>query len=175
MVSEQRRFTELVATYQKSLYQYAYWLTHDQPTAEDLVQDTFMKAWRGFAGLKKIESAKAWLITILRRENARRFQQKTIDYSEVDVEDMADYSGRYHYSENLDSLRYCIQQLPDMYREPLLMQVILGFSQEEIAEELNIPSNTVATRLRRARFQLKTITQENEILVNRQNKVKVKG
>lgn len=162
MSCNESTFKELVTSYHKILYQYAFWLTRDSSVAEDLVQETFLRAWRGFDSLQKVESVKPWLITILKRENARRFQKKTFEFSDFDLENIADTNGQFTYSFEMETLRHYIEQLPDKYREPLVMQLVLGSSQEEISSALDMPVNTVGTRLRRARLQLKSMILEGE-------------
>ena len=76
MSTKQVRYEALVKALHADLFRYAYWLTHDKQVAEDLVQETFLRAWRALDSLKDEKAAKSWLITILRRENARRFERK---------------------------------------------------------------------------------------------------
>ena len=83
MKNKEQQFQALVDAYHKPLYRYAYWLTSDESVAEDLVQETFMRAWRSLDSLQNVDAAKSWLITILRRENARRFQRKSLEYSDI--------------------------------------------------------------------------------------------
>lgn len=144
------------------MYRYAYWLTSDESVAEDLVQETFMRAWRSLDSLQNVDAAKSWLITILRRENARRFQRKSLEYSDIETDELPDDSGHYAFSSNMEALRHSIGRLSDMYREPIVMQLVLGYSQDEIAGALEIPANTVATRLRRARQQLKAMLDDKD-------------
>ena len=68
-------FNELVADYGKDLHRYALWLFGDRHTAEDLVQETLLRAWKSLNRLQNQKAAKGWLLTILRRENARRFER----------------------------------------------------------------------------------------------------
>jgi RNA polymerase sigma-70 factor, ECF subfamily len=156
MANKQVRYEALVRALHGDLYRFAYWLCHDQHIAEDLVQETFLRAWRALDSLKDEKAAKAWLITILRRENARRFERKRFDmseYDEVAIVDDKTLSTEQQIEHQL--LRNKIAQLPEEYREPLVLQVIGGFSGEEIAELLELNKNTVMTRLFRARNQLK--------------------
>ena len=71
MKTKQIQYEALVRAYSTDLYRYGYWLCHDRHVAEDLVQETFLRAWRSLESLKDETAAKSWLITILRRENAR--------------------------------------------------------------------------------------------------------
>ncbi|WP_411431513.1 sigma factor, partial [Aeromonas enteropelogenes] len=70
MADKQTKFEALVHALHGDLYRYAYWLTRDPAVAEDLVQETFLRAWKAIDTLLDDKAAKSWLITILRRENA---------------------------------------------------------------------------------------------------------
>ena len=124
--------------------------------AEDLVQETFLRAWRALDSLKDEKAAKPWLITILRRENARRFERKRFDMSEYEEANITDTKS-VTTEQELENhwLREKIAQLPPEYSEPLILQVLGGFSGEDIATMLDLNKNTVMTRLFRARNQLK--------------------
>jgi len=76
----------LVKAYSSWLYRYAYWLAGNKATAEDLVQETYLRAWRFLDSLKDEAAAMSWLTTILRRENARRFERKQFEYSDVELD-----------------------------------------------------------------------------------------
>ncbi|WP_448563893.1 sigma-70 family RNA polymerase sigma factor [Thalassotalea ganghwensis] len=170
MASKQTRYEALVNALHSDLYRYAYWLTHDKQVAEDIVQETFLRAWRSLDSLKDEKAAKSWLITILRRENARRFERKQLemsDYEEATIVDKQSHSQEQNI-EN-DWLREKIAQLPEEYREPLLLQVIGGFSGEEIAQLLSLNKNTVMTRLFRARNQLKDALDEQSLVRGQTN------
>lgn len=165
MNDKQKLFNSLVEAYQKPLYRYGYWLCGDGSIAEDLVQETFLRAWRALDSLHNPAAAKSWLVTILRRENARRFQRKAFEYSDVPMEGLVDEHAGEVYSVELESMRIGIENLDEKYREPLMMQMLMGFTQEEISEQMEIPANTVATRLRRARLQLRDYLMADEDVV----------
>ena len=78
--SAQRRFEQTVRAYSADLYRYAYWLCRDRFVAEDLVQESFTRAWNNWESLKDAGAVKSWLITILRREHARLYERKQFDY-----------------------------------------------------------------------------------------------
>ena len=164
MSRKQKRYEALVNVYSPDLYRYAYWICYDPDIAQDLVQETCLRAWKSLDSLLDEKSAKGWLFTILRHENARRFERKQL--SMVDINDY-DVAGQYDSSVEMDNelLRRKILTLPNDYKEPLLLQLIAGFSSEEIATQLNLNKNTVLTRLFRAKNLLKssltTITKEN--------------
>ena len=154
--TKQVRYEALVKALHSDLYRYAYWLTHDKQVSEDLVQETFLRAWRALDSLKAEKAAKSWLITILRRENARRFERKRFEMSEYEEETVMDTqsTSTEQVIEN-QWLRDKIAQLPPEYSEPLVLQVLGGYSGDDIATMLNLNKNTVMTRLFRARNQLK--------------------
>ena len=156
MITKQVRYEALVKALHGDLYRYAYWLCHEKQVAEDLVQETFLRAWRALDSLKDEKAAKSWLITILRRENARRFERKRFDMGEFDEASITDNQSLSN-EQNIENawLREKIAQLPAEYSEPLVLQVLGGFSGEDIASILNLNKNTVMTRLFRARNQLK--------------------
>ncbi len=156
MMTKQVRYEALVKALHGDLYRYAYWLCHEKQVAEDLVQETFLRAWRALDSLKDEKAAKSWLITILRRENARRFERKRFDMSEYEEASITDTLS-VTTEQQLENhwLRDKISQLPPEYSEPLILQVLGGFSGEDIAAMLDLNKNTVMTRLFRARNQLK--------------------
>ena len=164
MTSKQTRYEALVKALHGDLFRYAYWLTHDKHVAEDLVQETFLRAWRALDSLKDEKAAKSWLITILRRENARRFERKRFEMSEFDEASIVDnHSASAEQHIENDWLREKISQLPPEYSEPLILQVLGGFSGEDIAAMLNLNKNTVMTRLFRARNQLKDALEASPV------------
>jgi RNA polymerase sigma-70 factor, ECF subfamily len=156
MLTKQRRYDSLVRALHTDLFRYAYWLCGNRHIAEDITQETFLRAWRSLDSLKDDKAAKAWLITILRRENARRFERKQFDYSDVEQETLEDHQSCSTEDKTEQYwLRRQIGKLEMEYREPLLLQLIGGFSGDEIANLLELNRNTVMTRLFRARNQLK--------------------
>ena len=142
-------FERTVRAYSADLYRYAYWLCRDRFVAEELVQETFARAWKSWAELRDAGATKAWLITILRNERARMFARKKIptvdqDVSELEIPDIPSMA------ENLDVKRR-LESLPLSYREPLLLQVLGGFSCAEIASFFNTSEGAIMVRLTRAR------------------------
>lgn len=151
-------FGELLEALRPDLVRFAYWLARDRSVAEDVVQEAMLRAWRAREELKDGAAARHWLLTIVRREHARLYERKqlvTVDLTDVvEREDAA--LARAGDGELLD-LRSAILRLPDEYREPLVMQVIGGYSTAEIAKEMNLSIPAVLTRLFRARNRLRKI------------------
>lgn len=164
MVSKQRRYDSLVRALHADIFRYGYWLCGDKHVAEDITQETFLRAWRSLESLKDDKAAKAWLITILRRENARRFERKQFNYSDVEQDSLEDHiSSSSEEQAEQHLIRRQIAKLEIEYREPLLLQIIGGFSGEEIAGILELNRNTVMTRLFRARNQLKDVLEQPKV------------
>ena len=161
------RFNELAEAYSTDLYRYAMWICHNDALAKDLVQETFLRAWRALDSLKDVGAAKSWLITILRREYARTFERKVPKFTDVDkvvvVDD--DELGPDERTER-DLLRKGIMKLDPKYRDPLLLQVVFGHSCAEISEQLGISKSAVMTQLFRAREKLKTQLQKDGVTGN---------
>ena len=124
-----------------------------------------MRAWRSIDKLKDEKAAKAWLVTIVRRENARRFEKYSPVVLELE-EALAEETEAMGPLENLEQqqMYQAIMQLEEKYREPLLMQLIMGFTNSEIAEMLGEAQATINTRLFRARKQLKAMFSTPEQL-----------
>lgn len=155
-ITKQQRYESLVATLYQDVYRYAFWLCKSKPLAEDLVQETFLRAWRSLESLQNDKAAKAWLFTILRRENARLYERYRPELVDIEGQAIAE-KGENEPDKRMDRelLHNAIDRLDSDYREPLLLQVIGGFSGKEIADILDLNNNTVMTRLFRARSKLK--------------------
>ena len=155
-------FQSLASRHWQDLFRYAYRLSGDRHTAEDLVQESLTRAWRSFDKLQDAKAAKGWLYTIVRRENARRFERYQPQQADIPTEDLGSARKTYDTSTEAFVLRRAIRELPESYREPLILQVIHGLSQQEIAERLGISSAGVGTRLFRARQKLREAMGEKE-------------
>ena len=154
--TRRRRFDELVGVYHQDMYRYAAWLSRDRTVAEDVVQESLLRAWKSLDALRDDAAAKHWLLTIVRRENARYFERRRLDTVDVDeltpsqealLADQPDHE--------LDDVREAIYRLDDDYREPLVLQVLMGYSTNEIGELMGLRQGAVLTRLHRARLKLK--------------------
>jgi RNA polymerase sigma-70 factor (ECF subfamily) len=149
-----KHFDALVGAFSPELYRYAMGLCHNPDVAQDLVQETFLRAWRSQQTLRDLKTARAWLYTILRNEHARLYERQRPDVR--DPHSLPDIGVRgYDTSTEAFALRRALDALDVQYREPLLLQVIGGFSCKEIGEMLSLKPNTVLTRLFRARKMLR--------------------
>jgi RNA polymerase sigma-70 factor (ECF subfamily) len=150
------RFESLCATLRPDVYRFAYWLARDRSVAEDVVQETFMRAWRSIDSLATDSAAKAWLLSIARREHARLYERKR--FETVDIDELSGLEGAAPAAANADDLaevRAAIFALDADYREPLVLQVLFGYSSKEIADLLGLTQGAVLTRLFRAREKLR--------------------
>ena len=152
MGNAQTRFEALVNALGADLYRFAYWLCRDRARAEDLVQETFLRAWRSLDNLREEKSAKSWLITILRREHARGYERYTPEWQETELDEIA--ADATPHMEVLH-MRRELAALSEEYREPLLLQVLGGYNCDEIATMLNLSKSAVMTRLFRARQKMR--------------------
>jgi len=163
----QKKFNRVAGVYGADLYRYAMWICGNDALAKDLVQETFLRAWKALDKLNDPKSAKSWLITILRREYARTFERKVPKFTDVEnVVVVEDSELEPEDRLEVGLMRRSIMALEPKYREPLLMQVVLGFSCEEIATELGISKSAVMTQLFRAREQLKTRLHKDGVTGN---------
>ena len=161
------RFNELAEAYSTDLYRYAMWICGNDALAKDLVQETFLRAWRALDSLKDVKSAKSWLITIVRREYARTFERKVPKFTDVDKVVVVEEDELEPDSQTeRDLLRKGIMKLDPKYRDPLLLQVVFGNSCEEISEQLGISKSAVMTQLFRAREKLKKLLQKDGVTGN---------
>jgi RNA polymerase sigma-70 factor (ECF subfamily) len=161
------RFEAVARQYAADLFRFAVWLCGNEALARDLVQETFLRAWRAIDSLKDDKAAKSWLITILRREYARTFERKVPPLTDIDSVTVAD-TDELSPDERAERalLREGMLALAPKYREPLLLQVVMGYSCEEIASQLEISKSAVMTQLFRAREQLKATVQDDGVTGN---------
>jgi RNA polymerase sigma-70 factor (ECF subfamily) len=151
-----RRFDKLVAVFHQDMYRYAAWLSRDRSIAEDVVQEALLRAWKSLDALRDDSAAKQWLLTIVRRENARYFERRRLET--VDIDNLTASQAAMLAeapNEELTDLRAAIFELDDDYREPLVLQVLMGYSTDEIANMMGLKQGAVLTRLHRARNKLK--------------------
>ena len=149
-------FARLCDELRPDLYRFAFWLARDRQVAEDVVQEALLRAWRSRERLAEAGAAKPWLLTIVRREHARLYERKRHETVPVD-ELVASESPELAAAESQETLevRRAIFALEDDYREPLVLQVLMGLSTQEIAEQLGLTQAAVLTRLFRARQKLR--------------------
>jgi len=171
-MADQATFAEQAMPYMDSLYGAALRMTRNPSDAEDLVQETFLKAYRGFGGFEQGTNLKAWLYRILTNTyiNTYRAKQRRPDETDLaEVEDLYLYrrlgglegatAGRSAEDELLElfteaEVKEAIEALPEGFRLAVLLADVEGFAYKEIAEILDVPIGTVMSRLHRGRKAL---------------------
>lgn len=153
--ARQRSFDRLVAPWRDDLYRYVFWLCRDPDLADDVVQEAMLRAFRSLDKLADESAVKPWLLTIARREHARVYERKRLQTRDID--DLTRTEAALIATErdsDVDDMRRAIFRLDDDYREPLVLQVLMGFSTNEIAALMDLTQGAVLTRLHRARRKL---------------------
>jgi RNA polymerase sigma-70 factor (ECF subfamily) len=157
--ARQRRFEALCEPCRADVFRFALWLSRSRTVAEEVVQETFLRAWRSLDGLQDEGTVRSWLLTIARREHARLHERKrhpTVDIDELTVTESAALAERPERDpDEVNDVRQAIFELEAEHREPLVLQVMLGYSTEEIARQLGLNEGAVSTRLYRARNRLR--------------------
>jgi RNA polymerase sigma-70 factor (ECF subfamily) len=151
-----RRFATLCEALRPDLLRFVFWLGRDRELAEDVVQEALLRAWKSFDALTEDGKAKSWLLTIVRREFARSFERKRLEVTDLDalVTAEADVLAA-DDDAGLAEMREALFRLDDEYREPLVLQVMMGYSTKEIADQMGLQQGAVLTRLFRARARLR--------------------
>ncbi|GAB2884314.1 sigma-70 family RNA polymerase sigma factor [Uliginosibacterium flavum] len=157
--SAQRQFEQVVRAYSPDLYRFAYWLSRDRFLADELVQETFARAWKAWDQVQDPSNPKPWLISILRNEHARLYERKQFDYVDEAPEELDLPADHDAYA--LHDLENLISSLPLSLREPFLLQALGGFSCAEIATQLATTEGAVMVRLTRARQTLQAAFKED--------------
>ncbi len=160
-------FEELALPLFDPLYNFAHWLTQNASEAEDLVQETYVKALRGFSGFQLGTNFRAWMFRILRNtfltSRTGLKPAATID-EEIDFDSFASANPNPENvliaHANRELVRQALTELPVPFREILLLCEVEEMSYEEIAQVLAIPTGTVMSRLYRARKALRALLVE---------------
>ena len=171
-MADQAKFSDLAMEYMPSLYTAALRMTRNPADAEDLVQETYLKAYRAFNSFTEGTNLKAWLYRILTNTYINTYRAKKRRPEESDIDDLENFylyrrlgglegatAGRSAEDEVLDHLtetevKEAIEALPEQFRMAVLLGDVEGFSYKEIAEILDVPIGTVMSRLHRGRRAL---------------------
>jgi len=174
-------FNQLALTYQDLAYQHAYSMLGDQASADDVTQDSFIKAFQGLNGFRG-GSFRSWLLRIVTnsaydilRRSQRRPTQPLFpaddDGDELDsapwlADPNASVQENVEHKELSEEVRGLMEQLPEVYRNVLILIDLYQFDYIEAAETLGIPVGTVKSRLARARLQMKEKLMNNGVFTN---------
>lgn len=171
-MADQAQFADLAMPYMSALYSAALRMTRNPSDAEDLVQETYLRAYRGFETFQDGTNIKAWLYRILTNTFINIYRAKQRRPEQVDLDDTEDFylfrrlgglemveATRSAETELLDAMpddvvKAAIEALPEQFRLAVLLADVEGFSYKEIAEIMDVPVGTVMSRLHRGRKQL---------------------
>ena len=145
-------FETLVRRHTDTVWRFARTMAPDDPTAEEIVQDTFMKAYRGLGSYRGDSAITTWLYSICRRTALDRGRRRSAGVVPLDA--ARSLPGREVPAEDRLVLDEAIARLPDDEREAFMLSAVLGYSQEEAAALVGIPSSTMRSRVTRARARL---------------------
>jgi RNA polymerase sigma-70 factor, ECF subfamily len=151
-----RSFEAMVHAHSADLYRFAYWLCRNKAQAEDLVQETYTRAWANWQQVRDEKAAKGWLLTILHHEHARLYEKKRVEIDDDQALDQLLIASDSDVHAEVE-MRDALWKLPESYREPLLLQVLGGFSCAEIGTMLGISETNVMQRLTRARQAMRKL------------------
>ena len=168
-LKKDRLFEKEFLPYSSALYNFAYRLTYEQNDAHDLVQETFLKAYRFFHSFEQGTNAKAWLFRILKNTFINEFRKKSKEPAKVDYNEIESYVNTEEpnipSSNNLrtesnqyligDEVANALNSLAIDFRTIIILSDLEGFKYEEMAKILDIPVGTVRSRLHRARQLIK--------------------
>ena len=158
-----------------SMYNFAFRLTNDEDDANDLVQDTYLKAFRFINSFERGTNAKAWLFRILKNSFINDYRKKSKEPSKVDYQEVETTYNSFddtdtEFTTDLrveavqdmigDEVATALNSLPVDFRTVIILCDIEGFTYEEMAKILDIPIGTVRSRLHRARNLLKEKLRE---------------
>jgi RNA polymerase sigma-70 factor (ECF subfamily) len=147
----------LVQTHYQGLYRYAYRLSGSGIEAEDLTQETFCQAQHKLHQLREAEKARSWLFTILRNVYLHKLRaSKHGKHVSLDrVEELPDRPAEPLALVDSVQLQKALNELPELFRTPLILYYFEEFSYRDIAEQMNVPLGTVMSRLARAKTFLR--------------------
>lgn len=155
-------FLDLTQGYMDQLYSVAYSMTKDYHLSQDLVQETYLKAYKAFPNLKDYSNIRAWLFRILTNTYISFYRKKKVRPSEQQISEDFDPKASqkvepeeaFDYNFNSDVVKDALDALPEANRLAVLMVDVEGFSYKETSEILDIPIGTVMSRLNRGRKAL---------------------
>ncbi len=159
-------FDKIVSAFYQPLYRFAYSLAKNEHEASDLTQQTFFIYAKKGDSLRNKSKVKSWLFTTLYREFLqRRRKNQRVESHEPEMLENASDSVEPGISDKIDG-RLAIEaldQVDEVYREPLILFYIKDLAYKDMAEILNVPIGTIMSRLSRGKAQLRKIFKSKEI------------
>jgi RNA polymerase sigma-70 factor (ECF subfamily) len=157
-MSIDERFEIEVMPHARSLYGTALRLTRSPQDAEDLVQETLLRAYRGFAGYRPNSNARAWLYTILHRVRTDTLRKRGRSPQTTELADDGPGVAPAHeavLTAGNEEVHRALSEVPEVFRTALVLRDVEEFSYEEIARVLGVPVGTVMSRIHRGRASLR--------------------
>lgn len=157
-------YADIMAKYEIKLHRYVTYLIHDQTTAHDVVQDTFIKAYQNLQGFKPAYKFSSWIYRIAHNE-AMNAVKKLRHVSDTDIDELPEVGYDPRLDESLDKdilkahVRGCLAKLEPKYREVVQLVYFEQMKYEEVADVLHVPTSTVGVWLSRAKAKLKVICE----------------
>jgi RNA polymerase sigma-70 factor (ECF subfamily) len=158
---ERNRFEEIVLPHLNAAYNLARWLTRNEHDAEDIVQESYLRALNSFGGFQPDSNGRAWLLKIVRNTWYTWTQKNRVgelitdqESAETAVATTPDPEMALLKKANSELVRRALEEISPAYREALILRELEGFSYKEIASIIDAPLGTVMSRLSRARGEL---------------------
>jgi len=164
---DKEKYSGIIKRYEKKLLRYATYLLQDEHDSKDVVQESFIKAYISLNGFNNKKSFSSWIYRIVHNEaiNLLKKHKKKISLDEdYKLESGENLEENFVKKSLQEQTKNCVLQMPIIYREPISLFYLEDKKYEEISDILKIPTNTVATRINRAKGILKQICQKNKIL-----------
>ncbi len=167
----QQVFEAEMLPHMMAVYNFAFTMTRNMDDAKDLVQDTYMKAYRFFDRFTSGTNARAWLFSILKNSYINQYRKVSKEPEKIDYDDIREFytSVKSSTTDNNDlqektidrvfddEIEVALQHLPEDFKTVIILCDIEGFNYEEIADFIQIPVGTVRSRLHRARKMLRSM------------------
>lgn len=163
--SDKELYSKIVERYEKKLLRYADLLIKNKDKAEDIVQQSFIKAYVNLNGFNTNKKFSSWIYRIVHNEAMniiKKYKKETPLKLDADFKSAENVEEEYLRKELINSANNCLNEMPVIYREPLALQYLEERSYDEISDILHLPIGTVAVRIKRAKALMKKICQEKK-------------
>ena len=158
----QQQFEECVQQCADSLYRVAYRLTGNRTLALELVQETYLNAWKSLPNLKDSNKMRSWLFAIMRNQFSKLLHKEKRNAQTIQQLSTIPTSSDKPDNDTTDRVQTALQTLDDIHRLPVLLVSLEGMSVDEAAGILDVPRGTVLSRLHRGRAKLKEILSRDD-------------
>jgi len=161
-------YAEIMARYEPKLHRYVVFLIHNQTMADDIVQDTFIKAYRNLKGFNQKYKFSSWIYRIAHNEAINAIKKER-HMSDDDIDELPDTSYDQRIEDIVDStilkahVNGCLEKLDSKYREVVQLIYFEHMKYEEVSDILHIPTSTVGVWISRAKTRLKEICKQRGV------------